>query len=112
MTLYTVDRISGRDVREGGLVTAYAVTAANLIKDVREKITNTFGGRMARYEALVEETVERALAKLEEKAREQGYDGCLAVRIGHPNLVEGGVEVVVYGTGFNLTDGPPANVIS
>lgn len=105
MTLYTVDRLSGREVREGGLVTAYAVTAANIIKDVREKITNTFGGRMTRYEALVEETVERALDRLAEKAREEGYDGCLAVRIGHPNLVEGGVEVVVYGTGFNFVDG-------
>ncbi len=106
MTLYTVDRLSGREVREGGLVTAYAVTAANLIKDVREKITNTFGGRMVRYEALVEDTVERALAQLEDKARQQGYDGCLAVRISHPSLVEGGVEVVVYGTGFNFVDGP------
>ncbi len=105
MTLYSVDRLSGREVREGGLVTAYAVTAANLIKDMREKITNTFGGRMTRYEALVEETVERALERLGEKAREQGYDGCLAVRIGHPNLVDGGVEVVVYGTGFNFVDG-------
>ncbi|MFP4537533.1 MAG: YbjQ family protein [Dichotomicrobium sp.] len=108
MTLYTVDRLSGRKVREGGLVTAYAVTAANIIKDVREKITNTFGGRMARYEMLVEETVERALARLEENARAQGYDGCLAVRISHPSLVEGGVEVVVYGTGFNFIDGPHA----
>ncbi len=105
MTLYTVDRLSGREVREGGLVVAYAVTAANLIKDVREKITNTFGGRMGRYEALVQDTVERALDRLQENAREQGYDGCLAVRIGHPNLVEGGVEVVVYGTGFNFANG-------
>jgi uncharacterized protein YbjQ (UPF0145 family) len=104
MTLYSVDTLSGREVREGGLVTAYAVTAANLIKDVREKLTNTFGGRMARYEALVEDTVDRALARLEENAREQGYDGCLAVRIAHPNLVDGGVEVVVYGTGFNFVD--------
>jgi len=107
MTLYTVDRLSGREVREGGLVTAYAVTAANIIKDVREKITNTFGGRMTRYEELVEATVERALERLQEKAREQGYDGCVAVRIVHPNLVEGGVEVVVYGTGFHFVDGGP-----
>jgi len=110
MTLYSVDTLSGREVREGGLVTAYAVTAANLIKDVREKLTNTFGGRMARYEALVEDTVERALARLEENAREQGYDGCLAVRIAHPNLVDGGVEVVVYGTGFNFVDGASADM--
>lgn len=102
MTLYTVDKLSQSEVREGELITAFAVNAANIIKDMREKITNTFGGRMVRYEDLVEQTVERALTKLEEKARERGYDGCLAVRIAHPQVVDGGVEVVVYGTGFNI----------
>ena len=90
------------------MVTAYAVTAANLIKDVREKITNTFGGRMARYERSSRRHGRTRAGPLDEKAREQGYDGCLAVRIGHPNLVEGGVEVVVYGTGFNFVDGTRA----
>ncbi len=103
MTLYTADRPSNRQVVEGELISACAVSAANIMRDLREHITNTFGGQMKQYENLVDETIERALARLEEKAREKGYDGALAVRISHPSVVEGGVEVIVYGTGFKYS---------
>ena len=103
MVLFTSDQLTDRKVFEGELISACAVSAANIIKDLREHITNTFGGEMKQYEALVDETIERALARLEEKAHKKGYDGAIAVRISHPSLVEGGVEVIVYGTGFNFT---------
>ena len=102
MVLYTSDRLTTKKVVEGELISACAVTAANIIKDLREHITNTFGGEMKQYEALIEETMDRALNRLDEKARDNGYDGAIAVRISHPSLVEGGVEVIVYGTGFNF----------
>jgi len=100
MVLFTSDRLSSREIIEGELISACAVTAANIIKDLREHITNTFGGQMKQYEALIDETIERALVRLDEKARAKGYDGAMAVRISHPSLVEGGVEVIVYGTAF------------
>ncbi len=101
MTLHTVERLSGREVCEGELVYAVAVSAANILRDLREHITNTFGGQMTRYEHLADETIARALAGLEARARERGYDGVLGVRISHPKIADGGVEVVVYGTGFH-----------
>lgn len=101
MDLHTVERLSGREVREGEVVFAVAVSAANILRDIREHITNTLGGRMSRYETLAEETIARALSSLESKAREKGYDGVLGVRISHPKIAEGGMEVVVYGTGFH-----------
>lgn len=101
MVLYTSDNLSERRVIEGELISACAVSAANIIRDLREHITNTFGGEMKQYEGLVDETIERALEKLDKKARARGYDGALAVRISHPSVVEGGVEVIVYGTAFN-----------
>jgi uncharacterized protein YbjQ (UPF0145 family) len=52
----------------------------------------------------VQEAVDRALADLEAKAAARGYDGVLGVRIVHPNVVEGGVEVVVYGNGFRYQE--------
>ncbi|MBI1385106.1 MAG: heavy metal-binding domain-containing protein [Rhizobiales bacterium] len=90
------------DIVPGSLLHASAVSAANIIKDLREHITNTFGGRMSRYEAMLDETIERALEELRQRAIEAGYDGVLGVRIVHPNIVDGGVEVVVYGTGYRL----------
>ena len=90
-------------VELGELLTVCAVSAANVIKDVRENIRNLVGGEMKHYEALTERTLERALTRLEAKARERGYDGVLGVKIANPKVVEGGVEIIVYGNGFRFT---------
>lgn len=101
MALYTADKPSDRKVREGELLWVSAVSAANILRDVREMITNTLGGRMARYERLMNDTMQRALADLDAQAKAKGYDGCVAVRISHPRLAEGACEIFVYGTAFH-----------
>jgi len=105
-TLHSVEHLQGASIRHGGLVFSAAVSAANIFRDIREHITNTLGGRMERYEALVAETTQRALDDLAAKARAEGYDGVVGVRIVHPNVVDGGVEVVAYGTGYHLDSAP------
>jgi len=90
----------GRAIEHGGVIFAIAIAGANVVRDVREAITNTLGGRMSRYEELVERTVDRALTSLADKARVAGYDGVLAVRLSHPVITEGAVEVLATGTGF------------
>ena len=102
MALFTADRLSDRKVREGELIWVAAVSAANILRDVREIITNTFGGRMQRYERLMNATLVRALDDLEAKAKAKGYDGCLAVRISHPRIADGACEIFVYGTAFSF----------
>jgi uncharacterized protein YbjQ (UPF0145 family) len=102
MALYTADKISDRKILEGELLWVSAVNAANIFRDIREMLTNTIGGRMKRYERLMNSTIERALAELEAKAKAQGYDGCLAVRISHPRIAEGACEILVYGTAFHF----------
>lgn len=88
------------DVEIGELLVVVSVNAANVVNDIRENIKNLVGGRMAHYEKLIESAVERALQQLQEKASARGYDGVLGVKISHPSVVDGGVEVVVYGNGF------------
>jgi uncharacterized protein YbjQ (UPF0145 family) len=100
MRLVTTETISDGPVREGQAIFACAVSGANVLRDMREAITNTIGGSMKRYEALVDETIARGLATLAERAGQQGYDGVLAVRISHPVITQGAVTVVVSGTGF------------
>jgi uncharacterized protein YbjQ (UPF0145 family) len=102
MALYTADRVSDRKIREGELLWVSAVNAANIFRDIREMLTNTLGGRMKRYERLMNATIERALAELDAKAKAQGYDGCVAVRISHPRIAEGACEILVYGTAFHF----------
>ncbi len=93
----------------GELLTVVHVLAANVVKDIRENIRNLVGGRMGHYEVLVAQAVDGALADLDAKATARGYDGVIGVKISHPSLVEGGVEVVVYGNGFRYRQQAPAH---
>ena len=94
----------GRPIELGELVTAPAVQASNLIRDARELLVNIFGGRMSRYEDLLNATVERGLEHFREQLVIRGYDGALGVRFSHPKIVDGGAEIIVYGTGFRFSD--------
>jgi uncharacterized protein YbjQ (UPF0145 family) len=98
--LVTTDTLSDGPICHGDVVYAMAISGANIVRDMREAITNTLGGNMTRYEALVDQTMQRALDLLEERARAKGYDGVLAIRFSHPVITDGAVEVVVAGTGF------------
>lgn len=99
--LISLDHLPARDEMEvGELFFAVAVTAANVVKDIRENIRNLVGGRMTHYEKLITDTVTLALQDLEQQAKAKGYDGVIGVKIANPDLVDGGVEIIVYGNGF------------
>jgi uncharacterized protein YbjQ (UPF0145 family) len=100
MRLLTSESVGDEPIERGELVYACAVAGANILRDMREAITNTLGGNMIRYEALVDKTIARALDALAERARAQGYDGVLGIRISHPHITDGAIEVVVSGTGY------------
>jgi uncharacterized protein YbjQ (UPF0145 family) len=109
MQLYTVESLSGRRIREGELVYASTVLAANLLRDAREAITNAIGGKMQRYTRLLDRVTAEAIEILKERAAEKGYDGLVAVRISNPFMIQGSAAITVYGTGFNfVTDETPA----
>lgn len=103
--LITLERPpEGRAVEIGEMVLVSTVEASNIVKDVREMITNLFGGQMLRYERLLDRTLARGLEKFRAELAAQGYDGALGVRVSHPNIVMGGAELVVYGTGFRFVE--------
>ena len=99
MLLLTTE-MPDRPVEHGEIVFAVAVSGANILRDMREAVINTIGGHMTKYEALLDQTIARALDVLSERARQQGYDGVLGIRISHPTITSGAIEVVVAGTGF------------
>lgn len=96
---------AGREVEMGELVCVAAVQASNVIRDVREMITNALGGEMRRYETLLETVLQRGFQRLREELARRGYDGAVGVRLAHPSVVDGGAELIVYGTGFRFRDG-------
>lgn len=100
--LIALDSHPSAEIELGDLITVVHVAAANVVKDIRENIRNLVGGRMPHYERLIGNAIEAALRELDEKALAAGYDGVIGVRVSHPVVVEGAVEVVAYGNGFRL----------
>jgi uncharacterized protein YbjQ (UPF0145 family) len=105
MRLLTTDTVEDRAINKGELVYACAISGANILRDMREAVINTIGGHMTKYEALLDQTIARALDVLAERAGALGYDGVLGVRISHPYITSGAIEVVVAGTGFRYASG-------
>jgi uncharacterized protein YbjQ (UPF0145 family) len=104
--LIALDYHPTAQIELGELLVVVHVSAANVVKDIRENVRNLVGGRMGHYEVLVARAVDTAMRELDEKAKAQGYDGVIGVKMSHPSLVEGGVEVVVYGNGFRNISTP------
>lgn len=104
VTHLTTLETTGRPVEYGTMVCVSQVLAVNVFKDLREILTNVVGGNMRRYEALLEHALKEVRRQFEEKLREEGYDGALGVRIAHPQIVGGGAELVMYGTGFRWVE--------
>ena len=102
MKLIALDQPHRSDVEVGELLFVVVVYAANIVRDVRENIRNLVGGRMSHYESLIERAIEQGLSDLEQKAADRGYDGVLGVKFSHPLVVDGGVEVILYGNGYRL----------
>ncbi len=102
--LITMEHLPNEEIEVGELLYIVDVHAANIVKDIRENIRNLVGGRMPHYESLIRVAVDSALNDLKVAAFERGYDGVVGVKISHPSLVEGGVEVIVYGNGFRFAE--------
>ena len=98
--LISLDVKHDPNIEVGELLTVVVVYAANVVQDIRENLRNLVGGRMTHYEKLIQAAIDAALADLEQKAEEHGYEGVIGVKIANPQVVDGGVEVVVYGNGY------------
>ena len=81
-----------------------ALMAKLKFEDIRRALMESDNG-----EQLIQAAVKLALADLEATASDRGYDGVLGVKISHPTVVDGGVEVVVYENGFRVRKGGVTN---
>ena len=101
--LITRPDLAYRDTRDGSIYANPVVVNGTV---VTVPVVNTLGGHMTKYEALLDKTIARALDGLSSRAKAQGYDGVLGIRISHPFITSGAVEVVVSGTGFRFVGKP------
>ena len=90
-------------IQVGELFSVTNVKATNVTYDLLEYIKNIFGGKMKKYSELLDEALNECLKEILNGAKENGYDGIVNLRVSNPNVVDGGVEIILYGNGFNYT---------
>jgi uncharacterized protein YbjQ (UPF0145 family) len=107
MIVVTSDGVQGREIEESlGLVTANAVRARHIGRDILAGLKNIVGGEIGAYRQLLAESREQALAELERQGATLGADAIVAVRIATASVAQGAAEVLVYGTAVRLR--PPS----
>ena len=103
MQMTTSDAIPGREIAETiGLVSANAVRARHVGRDILAGFKNLVGGRIGAYQRLLAESREEALAELQAEAEKQGADAIVALRMSTASIMSGAAEVLVYGTAVKL----------
>jgi uncharacterized protein YbjQ (UPF0145 family) len=91
--------ISG--IKIGKLITVTKVKVVHIGKDAVEHIKGFTGGNLNHYTKLIDEVLNEATQELLSRAKELEYDGVVGYTVAHPLVVDSGVEIVVYGNGFN-----------
>ena len=103
MIMTTSDSIPGREISQTiGLVSANAVRARNVGRDILAGLKNLIGGEIGAYQQLLIESRQQALAAIEADAERQGADAVVALRMATASVTQGAAEVLVYGTAVKL----------
>ena len=103
MIITTSDAVPGREISETlGLVTANAVRARHIGRDVLAGLKNIVGGEIGAYRQLLVESRQEALSRLDEEATSRGADAVVALRIATASVAAGAAEILVYGTAVRL----------
>ena len=103
MLMSTSDTIPGREITETlGLVTANAVRARNIGRDILAGLKNITGGEIGAYRQLLIESREEAIERLTEEAQALGADAIVATRMATASVMSGAAEILVYGTAVKL----------
>ena len=103
MIMTTSDTIPGREISQTiGLVSANAVRARHVGRDILAGLKNLVGGQIGAYQQLLVESREQAFEALQADAEAQGADAIVAVRMATAAVAQGAAEVLVYGTAVKL----------
>jgi len=99
MIIVTTYFVTGKEVVETlGLVRGNTVRAKSAIKDFRAAIRHMIGGEITEYTAMLAESREIALKRMEEKAEKLGADAVIGVKFMTSAIMGGAAEILAYGT--------------
>lgn len=98
MLVVTTNYIPGKEFDLLGMVTGATIQCKHIGKDIGAGFKNLVGGEMKAYTQMVEEARQSATSKMIEKAAAIGADAVIDVRYATTTVVQGGAEIIAYGT--------------
>lgn len=85
-----------------GLVQGSTVRAKHAGKDIMAGFKNVFGGELASYTELLQESREQAVQRMTEQAEAIGANAVINVRFSTSAIAAGASEILAYGTAVVL----------
>lgn len=93
-----------RVVRHLGLVQGSTVRAKHAGRDIMAGFKNIFGGELAGYTELLQESREEAVSRMTEQATAIGANAVINVRFSTSAIAAGASEILAYGTAVEIVD--------
>lgn len=103
MIIVNTDFIPGKEIKETlDLVRGNTIQAKSIGKDIRAGFRHMAGGEIKEYTAMLAESREIALQRMQEKAEKLGADAIINVRFMTSAMMGGAAEILAYGTAVKL----------
>lgn len=99
MLMTTTEQVAGKEVAEVlGLVDGNTIQTRHLGTHIVAALTTLVGGEVKGYVRAVSTAREEATGRMVEKASALGADAIICVRYSTSQVMNGGAEILVYGT--------------
>lgn len=98
MQIVNTDTIPGKNIEVMSLVTGACIMSKNIGHDIGSSFRNIIGGKMESYTEMLNEAKNEAIRVMMQEAAQMGADAIVAVRFSSSTIVQGGAEMLAYGT--------------
>ena len=98
MLILTTDNVPGKNIEALSLVTGACIMSKHIGKDIGACLRNLVGGEMKAYVEMLNQAKDEALERLKEAADAIGADAVVGMRFATSSIVQGGAEILAYGT--------------
>ena len=99
MILVTTPTITNKEILETlGIARGSTVRARNVGQDIFAGLKNLIGGEISEYTKLQAQSLEQALQRMQEDAKQLGANAIVNVRLTTSMVMQGCSEILAYGT--------------
>ena len=98
MLLLNIDHVPGKEIEALGMVKGTVVQSKIFGKDFMAGMKTLVGGEIVGYTEMLVEARQIATKRMVDEAETMGDDAVLNIRFGSSAVMQGGAEVIAYGT--------------